>query len=362
MRQPTRLIRDSAERHKLKVSLPGGRYQLSLDDRAVIVLTDELGLSVRDEVPTPFVPFFIAMGDAWFPRQRDVDSVIRDLPSEGSLTAADRDVLVSYVTDSLIAERREKWVLAAIENSPIADQIDSTDLRINKLPEPPKALRTSKKNIVEDSVEHTERQRPTKRDEVAEVEPRTESDTTDQQKPESSAAPKEEAREALQEIPGIGPHRAKQLAEGGVHSLAALADARPVDLAGIDGITEDIATVAVEGAREVLGHTVPASDRLTNQTGVSDDVFSPALSSLAASGVPASEATPTLRVLYGPTVADIDAVSGQQAYFLWEAGYQTPHDVLEASPSELTDVYQVGSTTAAEIQESARSLLERRRD
>ena len=85
MRQPTRLIRDSVDRLKLEVSLPGGRYQLSLDDRAIIVLTDGLGLTERDTVPEPFVPIFVAMGDAWFPNQRDADAIIDDLSPDGTL-------------------------------------------------------------------------------------------------------------------------------------------------------------------------------------------------------------------------------------------------------------------------------------
>ena len=80
MRQPTRLLRDAQDRYKLNVSLPGGRYQLSLDDPAVIVLKNELGLSTRDTVPNAFVPFFVATGDAWFPRQRDTDEILGDLP------------------------------------------------------------------------------------------------------------------------------------------------------------------------------------------------------------------------------------------------------------------------------------------
>jgi len=42
MKDRTRLITDSSEKHKLLVSLPGGRYQLSLDDSAVVFLTDTL--------------------------------------------------------------------------------------------------------------------------------------------------------------------------------------------------------------------------------------------------------------------------------------------------------------------------------
>jgi hypothetical protein len=136
-----------------------------------------------------------------------------------------------------------------------------------------------------------------------------------------------------------------------------IADSRPVELASIPGISEELGTVAVEGARELLGRKTPASERLSDQTGGSEDIFEPTLRALAAAGVPATDAVPTLRVLYGPTVADVDAVSGQQAFHLWEAGYQTPHDLIEASTAELEEVYQVGEATATEIQASASELI-----
>lgn len=357
MRQPTRLIRDSADRYKLKVSLPGGRYQLSLDDRAVIVLVDQLGLSVRDKVPEPFVPFFVAMGDAWFPRQRDIDAVIQDLPSDGTLSSEERSVLFSYLTESRIAERNEERVRRAIENSPIAGEIEAKDLQSQELPSIPNVLKSSASSGTTDEDTGSTPQVRTDQDEA-----RRSKAETDQPTSETEVRSEAQVIESLQQIPGIGPHRAKQLVTGGIRSLEMLTDTRPVDLASIDGVSEDIAAVAVEGAREILGHTIPASERLRRQTGVTDGVFSPALSSLAASGVPASEAIPSLRVLLGPTVAEIDSVSGQQAYFLWEAGYQTPYDVIEASTDELADVYQVGSATAPKIQASARELLEARLD
>jgi predicted flap endonuclease-1-like 5' DNA nuclease len=303
-------------------------------------------------VPEPFVPLFVAMGDAWFPRQRDVDSVIQDLPSDGMLTAEERSVLVSYLTESLVAERNEDRVRTAIEYSPISGDIEPSILQVQKLPSLPKILQGSgTQTSAATNTSGKPRKQPEHQDSggsTAEVDRST--SPTEQQS-------KEKALESLQRIPGIGPHRAEKLVDGGVRSLETISEARPTDLAVIDGISEDLATVAIEGAREVLGHTVPANERLKTQTEVEEDVFAPALSSLAAAGIPASEASSTLRVLYGPTVADIDAVSGIQAYFLWEAGYRTPYDVIEASVDELTEVFQVGATTAPEIQSSARNLL-----
>lgn len=353
MRQPTRLIRDAADRYKLKVSLPGGRYQLSLDDQAVIVLIDHLGLDVRDTVPDPFVPFFVAVGDAWFPKQRDTDTVIEDLPAGGTLDSTEKTVLISYLTETQIPARNENRVLTAIEKSPISGELDASDLQINSLPPIPDSIGES--DSTDSASEQSVHQKATESglDETQESKGETEETAV-----RSQSETAEDVIESLQQIPGIGPHRATKLVDGGVQSLQMLADFRPVELSEIQGINEGIATVAVEGAREIQGDTVPADQRLKTQTGVTEDVFDPALASLAGAGVPASEAMPTLRVLYGPTVADIDTVSGQQAYFLWEAGYQTPHDIIEASIDELVEVYQVGSRTAEEIRASADQLLD----
>jgi len=141
MRQPTRLIRDSVDRLKLEVSLPGGRYQLSLDDRAIIVLTDKLGLTERDTVPESFVPFFVAMGDAWFPNQGDTDAIIDDLSGDGTLSSRERSALIAYVSDSNIAERNAERVQIVIEDSLIANDIAAEDLQIVDLPSLPDSLK-----------------------------------------------------------------------------------------------------------------------------------------------------------------------------------------------------------------------------
>lgn len=331
MYQPPKLIQDATDRYKLEISLPGGRYQLSLDDRAVNVLINDAGFDVRDAIPEPFVPFFVAMGDAWFPSEQDTGGVIEDLRMEGSLNSAEREALVDYVTESLIPEAKEKTVRSVIEASPIADEVDPTELQINELPEIPEWSG------------------------LADTEPEETVQQTDAS--EEKSLDKVSILETLQSIRGIGPDRAKLFFEAGVTSLSDIADSRPVELAAINGISEGIAAVAIEGARELLGEAPAANKRLATETGTDEKVFEAAINQLAASGVPASEAEPTLRVLYGPTVADIEAVTGQQAYYLWEAGYQTPYDIVEASDTELTDIYQIGSKTVSEIRTDAKELV-----
>lgn len=139
MVDPTRLIRDSTDRHKLKATLPGGRYQLSLDNQAVILLTNELGYSERDIVPDPIVPILVAMGDAWFPRERDVDQILKDLPSDGRLTGEQQVVVKKYLTSTLVQERNVMRLLTVLDDSPI-NSISEDDLEIKSLPTLPSSL------------------------------------------------------------------------------------------------------------------------------------------------------------------------------------------------------------------------------
>lgn len=330
MRAPTKLHKDGQDQYKLKVSLPGGRYQLSLDDDAIIVLKNELELSPRDVVPDAFVPFFVATKDAWFPKKRDTDDILQSLPEPQTLGPEERTALIEYITNLRIPKRNEADVRSVLENSQIADEVSPKDLQIQELP----SLSDILAEPTPASVEHAGSERP---------------DTTE---PESAIDTDEDLIETFSSIQGIGTTRATALVSGGVPSLASLADARPADIQTIEGISPGIANVAVEGARELEGPNAPTSEQLYEQTGVAKDDFVDSLSTLAAAGVPASEAAPTLRVLYGPTVADVDAISGRQAYFLWKAGYQTPHDLEQATAEELTNVEYIGTAAADEIKSS----------
>jgi len=350
MRQPTRLVRDGVGEYKLGVSLPGGRYQLSLDDRAVVLLMNRLELSVRDTVPEPLVPFLVAMGDAWFPSQRDTDAVIKDLQVEGSLGGDERSALIDYLEDSRIQERHRDRILSVLEASTVADAVNPDDLQFQELPKVPKFVKSSDGEATDAEDEATESLTDA---EAASSGPESSvGDSVPDNKADDSII------ESLQQISGIGPKRAERLVAAGVKSVEALADARPADLTAVGSISEDMAITAIEGAREVTGETRPAGERLARQTGVDKAVFESALAALAASGAPPSEVIPSLRVLYGPTVAEIDAVSGRQAYFLWEAGYMTPYDMVRASIDELTAVEYIGETTARDIQTAAKALID----
>lgn len=328
MRKPTRLVEDSSGRTKLKVSLPSGRYQLSLNDGAVTLFKDSLGLDVGSKVPEPFVPIVVATRNAWFPHEKDIDRVIDGLPTAGTLSEKEHTVLVTYVTSTWIRPADKERVMKAVASAPIADDVDASQLRIKDLPSLPEGI---------DFGQHTE----------------------------SPSVPSINRRELevnsgneLEALPGIGPERAELIRSLGVTTIDQLAETRPADLADARGLSDQMALVAVEGAREAVGFEQSTAERLSDETGVNESTFDAALSQLAASGVPPSEAAPVLSTLFGPSVADVDGVTGQQAYFLWCAGYRTPRALLEASVEELCEVRQVGEKTAPPIKAAAKELVD----
>ncbi|WP_058366271.1 helix-hairpin-helix domain-containing protein [Haloparvum sedimenti] len=349
MDEPTRLVRDATNRYKLKVSLPGGRYQLSLDDRGVILLTDELGYSERETVPDPIVPALVAMGDAWFPRERDVDAILSDLPANGHLSPAESEAVRSYLTTSYVQERNVSRVLDVADRPPVGS-ITEDDLTVQSLPSLPDGIAS------DDDGAETGRAGPAGAASDATSETETPPERPEEE--ESAGSPERDgAANRFEEIPGIGPDRSARLAAADVSSLSELAELRPTDLAATSDLSEGVAAVAIEGARELIGQVPPTEERLAAQTGVSAAEFDSALAPLAAAGVPPSEAAPTLRAIFGPTVGDIETVSGVQAYFLWEAGYRTPKDIADASLEELEAIYQVGSATAPRIRDAATELI-----
>lgn len=140
MRKPTRLVEDSSGRSKLKVSLPGGRYQLSLNDGAVTLFKNDLGLDVGSKVPEPFVPIVVATRDAWFPHEKDIDRVIDGLPTAGALSEKEHTVLVTYVTSTWIRPADKERVTKAVASSPISDDVDALQLRVKGLPSLPPGI------------------------------------------------------------------------------------------------------------------------------------------------------------------------------------------------------------------------------
>ncbi|WP_311172797.1 helix-hairpin-helix domain-containing protein [Halobellus ordinarius] len=383
-----RLIEDTTGATKLKVSLPGGRYQLSLRDGGRSLLCDRLGYELRDVVPDPLVRVLVATGDAWFPHQRDYESVLADLPENAPASERDRAAVAEYLRTTRVPAVRLETVTRVIEETGLSGHIDPDDVPVTELPTIPDGIFEDDSSSAEASGEPDEPDEPTReavepdeptREAVEPDEPTREVGEPDEptretiepddrieERPadrppvgdEGTEGKGEETDAELREIPGVGAKRADALRAAGFDSIAELAETRPADLAAVPSFSEATATVAVEGAREHLDDGPSTAEKLARQTGREASLFEAALSQLAAAGVPPSAARQTLLRQYGPSVADIDAVDGRMAYFLSEAGYSTPLEVSGASLEELEAVDYVGATTAARIKEGAAALLD----
>lgn len=384
-----RLIEDSTGRKKLKISLPGGRYQLSLDDSGVILLCDELGYDLRDTVPDAIVEILVATGDAWFPHQRDYESVIEDLPTTTPLSEADGSALAEYLRTRRVPEARISVVRDVVSRSPISDRVNPDDIEVKELPTLPSGIFDDGETgaVEPDRTASTGAARPTSSSTTGDDEtPDSVPDLIDHLVSTTSASrdwiatrverlvdrevPLEEAARVLErqfgegppspdvfDVPGVGTIRGYNLLSAGLDSVEELAEIRPAELAETPNIDERTATTIVEGARELVGYDESSAAQLARQTNASADEFESALAQLAAAGVPPSAAMPTLRTLYGPSLVDVDGVDGRMAYFLWEAGYATPWELTQASVEELEAVDYLGPATAERVVENANDLI-----
>lgn len=391
--EPPRLIEDSHERKKLKVSLPGGRYQLSLDDGGVILLCDRLGYNLRDTVPDLLVKILVATGDAWFPHERDYEQVIADLPETMSLPSSQIEEVVHFLESLKVPPTRIAAVRDVVVQSPLAEEIDPEEIAKKDLPTPPSGVfettpdpdeiasldtdtdtATGVQDKETDSATQPAETAHRKADAAEAIATRADTSATDLEtsieRLVERGATLEEAIGVLErqyaedtatvdifDIPGVGTMRGYRLISANLDDVAELAESRPVDLSEEMGLNEQMATTIVEGARELVGGDESTAEQLARQTGTDKGAFDTALSMLAAAGVPPSAADDTLRELYGPSVAEIDAVDARMAYFLHEAGYRTPWEVTQATVEELATVDYLGQTTAENVRDDAQRLL-----
>ena len=127
---PVRLVRDGTGARKLSIFLSGTRYQLSLADSAVVFLENDGGITVGETVPKPFAVILIAMGSAWFPNQRDTESILRDVSAPQSVPGEQKTRIKQYVTDTYITKSNVENVLQALEMIGI-ETITEEELLVN---------------------------------------------------------------------------------------------------------------------------------------------------------------------------------------------------------------------------------------
>lgn len=137
--QPT-LAEDSKDRKKIKVSLPGGRYQLSLDGPGVVLIEQELGYERGHVLPDLLVKVLVASGDAWFPNQRDYQGVVEDIQETNTASDWELQALADYLRSRNVPEARASLVRDIVEDSPLQDYLDPSDMAVNELPTAPPGI------------------------------------------------------------------------------------------------------------------------------------------------------------------------------------------------------------------------------
>ena len=349
MAKPTRLIRDAADRYKLKVSLSKGRYQLSLDDRAVIFLTDQLGLSEQETVPNPFVPFFVAMGDAWFPNERNVEEILADIHSEGPLDASERSALVAYLKNSHIQARNEQRVLDVIDTSPIADDIDAEELNIKELPPLPEGFRPSDP---ETSSKNAEENKLTRVDGETNEEPVDERITE-----RDSTSP--ESHESLIDIPGVGAVYAQTLRSEGYTTVDDIAATPAQELADGTSFSTETAHCIRLGAKELKGEDGTPLDTVATETNTPRSAVTDAYATIASCPGDVQSKVDALGELFSDqrSVLDLDNHSLYHLYLIYNAGFNDIQAVADASLDELTAVPYI-TLQAGDIRATAREAVE----
>lgn len=366
MRDRSKLVEVTRGEPRLDVSLPDGSYRLSLADSAVELLREEIALEFGDIVPTPYVPILVARRDARFSDDRDPGEVVPKLPAHGPMSDRERDALVAYLRSTPVDPRDISLVERVVAESPVSDSVAPSELAIDPRPETESTTHDTDWEGARSGSDSSGSAGGTAAPSDVDAGSGPGGDSADDAHDGDEAGRVDDAstddgptgaERDVRTIPGVGDTRASKLEQDGVSSVEQVAAADPDALAEIPGISQQLGEVAVEGARELVGDEPPTAARLASETGREAGVFEPILSQLSAAGVPPSRARPVLRHLYSPSIVDIDAVGGRQAYFLWEAGYRSPGAIAAADIDELTDVRYIGAESAAAIHEDATDLL-----
>jgi DEAD/DEAH box helicase domain-containing protein len=120
-------------------------------------------------------------------------------------------------------------------------------------------------------------------------------------------------------------------------------------------------------------HDTAATDRVQRaiaeqiavQTDVATETIESALDTLDGYDVRPEMAKPSLLERYGrdgPTIYDISGIGRVRGHFLFEAGYDTPEAIADASLDDLTTVPYLGDQTAPEVHDAAREYVETQED
>jgi len=173
----------------------------------------------------------------------------------------------------------------------------------------------------------------------------------------------QESEKTVFDLYGIGVIRGIRLLKGmesmdGPQDIDILAKADIEEIRNIDMISDGIAKVVNEHAKELENKKQSTAKAVAESTNTDKKEIEGALGALGAAGVAPSEAEDALREMYSDSsnLLDIERVDPRIAYYLIDGGYDSVLEVAEATESELEDVPYVGSRIAPKIHQDAERM------
>jgi hypothetical protein len=139
-RHHPRLVHDATGDRKIELSLPGGRYQLSLTESGVALVKDGLNAGLGDDLPVLAVRALVATGDASFPSQRDYRRILDDLSAEASATPRERAAVADYLRSRRVREARLDAVHDVVEESALGRNLDVDEIEVRERPSVPDGI------------------------------------------------------------------------------------------------------------------------------------------------------------------------------------------------------------------------------
>lgn len=157
-------------------------------------------------------------------------------------------------------------------------------------------------------------------------------------------------------LPGIGPYRARSLLSEGFMSIPEVAHSSVTNLSKASGIHKKLAQIAKEGATAAVGRREPSAVRLALETPLSIWEAQREIATLAAVGVPQSEATPTLVKLYQTNLPKIESIFGRKLYGIYRDGFHSVEDIINSEVSELARLEYIDQSLAESIHIEAEAI------
>lgn len=167
---------------------------------------------------------------------------------------------------------------------------------------------------------------------------------------------------SLEAVPGIGEVRATALRNAGYTNAREVATASLQELQAVDRINREWAACLRETSRNACGFQETFAVSLAEEVNATPEEVIDAYAELAPAGITPQEAEDTLRRLFSDpatnSVLRFDEYSPKYRHFLFQAGFESMCDVVEADISELSKVKYIGRRNGKQIRQTAAEYLD----